>query len=548
MKYVKKGNTEVVAEYIKDLTNKRYYPLVEAASDSSSPVKHVPQYVDADDYDASHYLSYYNFSACSIDVSQYPFSVRLEKCKVVRTGKGLEDSSHILVMILRNAYKQVGFASGDAAEDIYNDTRALLRELSWSFYGDCLNCYGGDFDMIVTATKWWTAYTSRCLDSAFSNDVLPKSNTPFPGSNIPNFRLEVWKNCNFFRKTMNEYCIYLAVNKLREIPFNPYKAIYTVVPFNYYGDDYQKVVDSARRKRLKTEKDREATDFLANCKNLRPYLEKRLSILDGKQINDSAAVDEKHRIVTDLIEMANSYLTHLEDDGISDSNAMKYAFESWVWIVQGMMNCIIRGYLRENTRRLSALDMDSEGDAEYMNNTGRQYVSFYRVYNTQMVQVQRDFHTSDIPPKKEESDKITPITAAEIDEICQLDEGDLNKANKSSEIQEKKEFYARGMATINVGVIFKHISSLIKTSLTEADFAYAIKYADFSVLRKDGADHRAKDYPLLIIYKLKDLFDDDWYYACCQSLQMEPTRVSGYHKEGKILTLQKTFPGNLTIQ
>lgn len=116
------------------------------------------------------------------------------------------------------------------------------------------------------------------------------------------------------------------------------------------------------------------------------------------------------------------------------------------------------------------------------------------------------------------------------------------------EATEKKRYYARGMATINVAVIYNHVASLIKTSLKQEDFGKAIDYADFSALQADGKNHRAKEYPQVIICKLKDLFDDDWYYACCQSLKMEPTKVSGYHRDGRILTLSNHFPGNLTMK
>ena len=138
---------------------------------------------------------------------------------------------------------------------------------------------------------------------------------------------------------------------------------------------------------------------------------------------------------------------------------------------------------------------------------------------------------------------------------CFIEPGDEESLADSAEdtdsdpeATEKKRYYARGMATINVAVIYNHVASLIKTSLKQEDFGKAIDYADFSALQADGKNHRAKEYPQVIICKLKDLFDDDWYYACCQSLKMEPTKVSGYHRDGRILTLSNHFPGNLTMK
>lgn len=121
---------------------------------------------------------------------------------------------------------------------------------------------------------------------------------------------------------------------------------------------------------------------------------------------------------------------------------------------------------------------------------------------------------------------------------------DENKPESSK----RKEYSPRGGVSINVEAIYNLINDMEKTSLAIDDFRNAIKYADFVALREDGSKHGLKDYPLLIISKLKDLFESDWYTACCKSLNMEPTRVTGYHREGTMGKLIFRFPGNLTLQ
>lgn len=541
-----KKRFEDVAEYIKDIAQKRLSYLDQSLSHPSSHVKAVPQYVDSTEFiesGQSSYLTFYNFKACSVDVSQYPFSLPLERYKVTRTEKGLEDASHILVDILHNVYKQVGFARNEAADEIISDTKKLLRDLNWSFYADCLNYWGEDFEEIHRLAKLWSVNTIKCLVSAFQNDVLPKPLPAFGDTSIPNYRSEVWRRCNLFRKTISEYCLYLAMNMLRQVNFNPYHEIYSVIPFNYYGADYTTVVSAAKKKRLKTEKDREATDFLANCSKLRPYLENRLAALDGKGVSDPDSVNERRQIVSDLIEMADSYLTHLEDQGVTGRKALEYAFDLWVWLVRGTIDYIIKINFSETSRLLNQVDSDEE--AERLNNTGRQYVSFHHMFNSQMVQVQRDFRASLAQSKPVNTvtplttEDIEPITIEAIDRIIQSVMPGLLESKPSGQNNDDAPGYYKfnGITDDDLKQVYACICGYqkggkfidgVRKEVTESDFVDCIKSAKMCRVFVRGNMTRIK-YAIKI---LKDYAENGWLDAVCEDLGLsaeEATGSNGYH-------------------
>lgn len=377
-----KKRFEDVANYVKELSETRLSALEKSVNRKAGQVKEVPRYADSIGYieaGISFYLTYYDFSKCPVDLNQYPFTIHLGSYQITRTERGLEDASPILKDILQNVYKQVGFAGSSNIGDIVQDTRDLLRTLQWNFYEDCIKKFGNDFDSIITHIKWWSLNTTRCIDHSFNNEVLPAPLIPVPGYDVPNYRGEAWEKCSKFKKLLDEYCVYLAVDLVMKIPFHPYKEVHSVIPFNYYGEDYAARLAAASKKRLKTEKDRVVTDYLVNCQNIRPYLEGRLAQLDGKDINDPESVDERHRIANDLIEMANSYLDRLEGAGITDGTALKFGFEFWIWIVRCTLDYIIRNLFIRNNHELVPSEGACDEEAIRINNTGRQYTSFHRL-------------------------------------------------------------------------------------------------------------------------------------------------------------------------
>ena len=389
-----KERFEGVANYIKELGEKRLTSLDKNVRRPCGQVREIPLYQDSIGYIESgktEYLTYYDFTKCPIDVSLYPFSVHLGTYSITRTERGLEDASPILNDILQNTYKQVGFAGGSEAEDIFKDTRELLQWLHRTFIEEAHSLYGDDFDRMLTLSKWWTMNTARCISAAFNTDVLPESNSPVPEAGIPDYRSDAWLKCNFFRKTMSEYCLYLTVNAVIQFSYNPYRTVHSVIPFNFYGDKYDEVVSCASSKRIKTEKDRIATSFIHNCGHFRSYLEERLSTLDGKDINAPDAVSERHLIASDIIEMANSYITHVEEAGVSDPAAQKYAFEFWNWFVRCTMEDIIDTDFSKKIFQPLPPEVKSEEDLVVIHNTSEQYKSFCLYYNRQSVQVQKEF-------------------------------------------------------------------------------------------------------------------------------------------------------------
>lgn len=150
--------------------------------------------------------------------------------------------------------------------------------------------------------------------------------------------------------------------------------------------------------------------------------------------------------------------------------------------------------------------------------------------------------------------EIVPIETTEVDPSGELTEerpsGDMDAADDNNKTVDNNRirYTPLGGVSINVSAIYNVVKGLEKTGLTETDFSDAIYYADFAALRQDGIKNRLRDYPLLIICELKDLFDAPWYVACCRSLSMEASRVSGYHTTGTMGKLKFRFPGNLTIQ
>lgn len=109
------------------------------------------------------------------------------------------------------------------------------------------------------------------------------------------------------------------------------------------------------------------------------------------------------------------------------------------------------------------------------------------------------------------------------------------------------KYLPKNMREIDVEVVYTFIKNQEKTSLTLDDYQYAIDYADFSALLADAKVHRCSDYPLCIIMKLKDKFEDDWYEAACKSVGKSKKRVSGFHHENGVMhTIYMHFPSKLT--
>lgn len=509
---------------------------------SSGQVKEIPMIEDSIgriESGQEKYLTYYDFTKCPMDVSNYPFSVHLSTYHIVRTERGLEDSNPIFTDILTNVYKQASIAGERTMKELVDSSRELFETLYKDFFNAAIHYADNDFDQICWCLRWWSQNSIRCLDAAFKFDFLPTSNAPIPEDEIENERANAWRKCDLYRKMMSEYSLYLTMNALKQVPSNPYIRIYDVIPFNYYGDKYAEVIRAASKKILKNEEDREATNYLANCGKYLPYLEDRLEELNGKEINDSDAVAKRHALVRDLLNMSNDYLLNLKEIGIEDAKSLKYAFEIRNWLERETMNYLLRYYLNQTKSGQLPYSLPSKEKEKLVWNTLRQYESFLTLRNTETVKSTKDFYNMCAIQLGRTEPDVT-------DEIIEDIEPEENTDTNTADV--KRDYYLpkHPGTVINVEVIYNLIKGLDKTSLLVEDFEEAIKYADFAKLMDDARKNKAKDYPLIIITKIKHLFNNDWYVASCQSIGIAPTKVSGYHRDGISGKISFRFPSNLT--
>lgn len=479
---------------------------------------------------------FYDFKKSSIDIDHYFISTQLDE-----DGIGLQEArpsgdSAILVKILNDNYKKVEAARSGDINRIIKATEGLLCSLYNSFIQECEDKGDNDFNYVFTQEKEWVNNTIKCINEAFSDDVLPDTGFPFKDPGIPYYP-DSWFKCDKFRRRITEYCISLVVSSVSECRYNPYIDAHGVIPFNYYGDDYPSVVENARKAKLKTLEDWQAIDYFTNYQALRYYLEKRLSILDGKEINDESAEFDKQQLVTDLIKMANSYLDHLGEMGENDGKVFDYAIDFWNWIVKNTMDCLMNVEFMNASLHIESIYL-SQVKSERIINTVQQYGSFKDLFIKQMSEARMEFTRGTLLKEGETIDTVIKENISNSHNVERL-EGDNLRRKVYSPL--------RGV-TINVPVIYSFIKDNIYTELSIKDFEDAILYADFSKLLSDGSRLHVKDYPLLLICKLKEYFDDEWYKACCNNLHMEPKRVSGYHKDGsKMRKLYFRFPTNLTM-
>lgn len=337
------------------------------------------------------YLVYYDLFKCPIDISQYPFSTPVGSYKIVRTQRGLEDANPILMEALRNVYKEIGLCDTENAKDIINESKELLRTLFKIYNERSVEIAKGDIDAIITRAKWWSMNTVRCIRSAFDNDVLPPPAQYLSNGVSDTTRISAWEKCLFFQKVMSEFATMAPILFLYASNGNPYKNVHNTIPFNYYGSDYLERIKAAEALTFKNEEDRIATSFVENYGHLMKYLEQRLMVLDGKPINNRDTVLERKCIINDIVAMANDYLQHLRENGISKSSDFKYAFELWNWYIGKITDIIVHSRLSLNSCLLTPSANLSDDEMVAINNTGRQYVGFKELFNNESVRMQKSF-------------------------------------------------------------------------------------------------------------------------------------------------------------
>lgn len=534
-----KNRFENVTKDMIDMTEKRLTKITGVERKSEGQVSEVPLIEDSVGMIESgqeKYLTDYDFTRCPIDVAQFPYSVHLGTYRIVRTQRGLEDSHPILKDILRNIYKQVCYTEAFGAQGVFDATRDLLKSLFSIYIKDAYLYCDGDFDGIYIHLKWWAMHTINCLDAAFDKSLLPQSDAPIAEDSVKNERANAWQKCDFFRKSMSEFCLYLVISALKSAPFNPYKRVYGVIPFNYYGEDYRKTVDGASRKKVKNQSDKCATEYLENSKQYRKFLEKRLTVLDKKYINDPETVTSRNKLIEDILGMANDYLVHLEEVGITDAKTLKFAFELWDWFQHQTMTYLLAYKISQCDCSLLPYMVSSKEEEKLVLDTKRHIDNFRKSLNVQLCDAKGSLYN--VWAKEIVGDK----TTSEENENASNDSADEHHTTNNN----RTSYSPHWGTTINTEVIYSLIKDIVKTELSLQDFEDAIKYADFSKLAADGKKKRVKDYPLAIITKIKEYFDKDWYDACCESLGLTAQRVSGYHRDGTMGKIDYRFPSNLT--
>ena len=377
---------------------------------NSGQIREVPAIEDSigliEDGDAN-YITYFDFSACPVDVSSYPFSIHLGTYKVVRTSNGLEDESPILIDIFTNVYRQIAYANNDAAQDIFNDTRRLLTSLFELYVKRTCQIHRGDFGTVITTLKWWAMQVVKCLAAAFKTDVLPESHY---GVN-EDLRANAWEHCILYQESMAEFALLLPLVFLNDLKNNPYKDVHSVIPYNFYGQNYSEVTSAANSKHFKNQSERIATEYKENCKHLKTYLCERLHKLDGKGVNDKDAVNERHLLIEDMVTMANDYLEHLKEANIQKSSHIKYAFDLWIWYVREINDSIVKSQFGMNNCGTVMDIWKTEDEATAALNTGKQYADYVVQYNRESVRLQRTLQG--IYAKMEKDEQAAPSEIGE---------------------------------------------------------------------------------------------------------------------------------------
>ena len=127
-------------------------------------------------------------------------------------------------------------------------------------------------------------------------------------------------------------------------------------------------------------------------------------------------------------------------------------------------------------------------------------------------------------------------------------------SSRTSKLMTRKYLPKEYIKGICIKVLYNYLNNKIwidheKTGrpiLSEEVIEFAIYNADFKVFMDNSAWWNFKDYPLIIICKIKEYFPDEWYSDVCSSINMTKSRVSGcHHENGKQKEFFDQFPKKL---
>lgn len=444
-----KARFESYANDYKSILEKKLSRItVDKHPKQGTQVKEIPLYSNSIGFEEDppeYYLCYFDFTECPIDLSKYPFQIHLGNYKIVRTQRGLEDANPIFLDIFSNEIRLICETYTDDGQQLFESTRELLRSLFTTFMCQCEKAHHNDYKQLTTFAKWWALNANRCIDTVFYFKFPSDDYDPSIPDSTPNFMKSEWKDCVIFIKTMKEYCLYLTISYLKQMQCHPFKQMFSIVPFNYYKDDFQTVEAKAKSKKVRDENDRIILDFMSNCKHLRTFLIQQLSRLDGMDIQDNNAVSTRQSIISEIIGMLNHYICRVDAIGITDYDSQSYCFNMWKWLVREMMDIIIMQPIIEYPA-----SMKGEADVylrKYYLKSAIQYDSFRTIFNKNMVAAEKDYMNELYENAK--SEKEHPA-------------GNTDGSPNSYE-HNLKSFSERVTKSVNAKVLFDYLTEKITT-------------------------------------------------------------------------------------
>jgi len=506
-------------------------------SESIGREEHLEE-IEEDDY-----LVAYDFDNCPINVAMEPYNTNLASYHITKTIGGLSDNDPVFSDLIFNLCDELIQANQEEANLIFNSARDLLKSLFRSFIIRAYRVKGGDFEAVLSDCKYWCAHSVNLIHAAHGRCKIPVDLRFMRCEDGEIAYIANSKNLMFFRYEISEYCFQLIQSFVMEFPDHPYHAVYNTIPFSYEPFRYFSMKERISSIKILTKEERIYAEFIPNCGGFQNNLTTKLRKLDKYSGKGELYSKQKEALCDSFVTMADDYLKHLELDGVKDYGSLHFAIMLWCWFVRGMVDIIFDHEIDQLELKKTSDETLNEETKFSLVRQIREYQSVKTLILKRLVPIQKDFYDN----YKSGTEQTVTITDNKGVVSSGIEYPGNNDEQHKTQVVKKAFFSPRGYAKINTQAIYQYTLDRLKTKITLEDFEEAIMYADFKKLLEDGAEIRAKDYPLIIIHKLRDLFDRDWYDACCENLGMTATRVSGFHREGKIGKYLLHFPCNLTM-
>lgn len=411
-----------------------------------------------------HYLCYFDFTDCPINLAIYPFQIHLGRYSITRTKRGLDDANSIFLDIISNELRLIWETNIIDVPKLFDSTRELLNTLFNSFIKQCEKICYYDYEKLTTFAKWWAINANGCIDTSYFIRFHDDDYDPTDPNSIPNYATEKWEKCNFFVKTAKEHCIFLTISYIKQMRCFPFKQMFDIVPFNFYKEDFTSVQTNARNKRVRDEDDRIALNFMSNYKHFNTFLKQQLSRLNGLNLNTSESTSIRKSIISEIIGMFNDYICRIERNGIVDFEALQYCFSLWKWLVCQIIDIIVRQPILDN--EVNKKDKSDVNAYIYYLKTALQYDSFRKAFNQNIVDAERDYLT-ELSKNKQPTNK----------ELC------VDTPNVNDPYNEKLKLFSSSVSTrIDAKALFDYLTDRVTTTKIKGVKAFA--YFDAAVRLK----------------------------------------------------------------